>query len=377
MENFYEILGVEETASQDDIKKAYRDLSKKYHPDVNSGDKNSEEKFKKINEAYSVLGDKTKRKEYDHKRQFGGNNFDPFSGFGHGGMPPEFFDMFFGNRQGGGFRRNVQKKGGDLKIHLEFELSDVLTTTTKRIHYKKHTRCKSCDGNGSLNGNSTARCTVCNGFGSVNHISQTPFGRIEQTGICHNCSGSGSVIVNVCNTCGGNGILEQGNEIEITIPPGIHDGYVYKIDGGGNEPKEKNGISGGLFIVCYIKPHAIYKHIEKDLHRDIFISLIDAIDGNVNFKIELLDKTSISITIPPNSENGKVLRLKNLGLPFPESNVRGNLYLYVNVYVPKNLPEDIIKKLKKLESFLTPEEKELNYEDGILNKAMNIKHLYG
>lgn len=368
-EDYYVVLGVPKNASQDEIKKAYRKLSKQYHPDVNPDDKDAEERFKKVNEAYSVVGDENKRKEYDNpmKRNFGGpfpGDFDFFS---------EFFAPNFGfNRQ----RRQPHEvpKGPDLRVRLSFTLEEVMFGSEKTFRYARNHVCGSCMGNGSKNGNSMKGCTNCGGRGIVNHVMSTPFGRVQNSVPCNVCSGKGSVINEHCRECSGRGIVEEPEQLTIKVPAGISDGFTYKIEqGGAFSPNIER--PGDLIVVCHIQEHELFKKFNGlDLHRDIFISFLDAIIGKDDYRVNIFGE-DIKIRIEPKTENGKVLRLKGKGLPSQQGQ-RGDLFFHINVFVPKDLDEQSLDHLKSIGDSISPKDRNLNQEPGILDRVTNFNALY-
>jgi len=374
-EDYYKILEVSQDASQDDIKKTYRNLSKKYHPDLNPNNKEAEEKFKKINEAYSILGDPNKRKQYDN-RGYGFSNFGGFEGFNRGGGGGfDFFSDFFNfNNNNNQRRQNQNVRGADLRIKLNFTLEEVVNGTIKNIKYNRNCSCSSCIGNGSKNGISLKSCTNCGGQGFVVQNVQTPFGRIQTSNFCNICSGNGKIISEICIDCGGRGIKEKLESIEINVPPGITDGFVYKIESGGNYSNSNSSIPGDLIVICQILEHDIYKRFGNDLHKDVFISFIDAITGIENFQIDVFGD-DIRIRIEPSTDNGKILRLKGKGLP--SNNGRGDLYIHINIFIPKNLDSDTISHLLKVKDKIQPKKEEINVETGFLNKSLKINTLYG
>lgn len=369
-EDYYKTLGVSRDASHDEIKKAYRKLSKQYHPDVNPNNKEAEERFKKINEAYSVVGDENKRKEYDNpiRHSFGGN-------FGGGGFDffSEFFNPNFGfNKQRN--QQNYQRKGPDLRINVSFTLEEVINGTTKTIRYNRQVNCDSCGGNGSKNGSSLKKCHNCDGHGIVVQTVNTPFGRIQNSSTCNVCSGSGNIIDERCTHCNGAGRKEKQEEIVLNVPIGITEGFTYKIESAGGFSSGIN-TPGDLIVICHIQEDQIYKRINGlDLHRDIFISFIDAIAGKEDFIVKIFNE-EIKIKIDPNSENGKILRLKGKGLP-SQNGQKGDLFLHINVFVPKELDENTKNILISIGDQISPKDKNINYESGVLSRAIKFESLY-
>ena len=367
-EDYYAILGVPRTASQDEIKKAYRKLSKQYHPDVNPDNRDAEERFKKINEAYSVVGDENKRRDYDNpvRRDFGG------------GFPPgfDFFNEFFApnfnpNRQG---RQRQPMKGPDLRVKLNFTIEEVLKGSVKTIRYSRHVNCSSCHGNGSKNGNSMKGCTNCGGQGIINQVMNTPFGRIQNTVPCNVCSGSGSIINEICNDCGAQGTKEKDEQITINVPAGITEGFTYRIESAGAE-SAGTPIPGDLMILCHIQEDEIYKRVNgTDLHRDVFVSFIDAIVGKEDLRINVFGE-DIRLRLEPKMESGKILRIKGKGIP-NQNGQRGDLFLHMNVFVPKDLDDSTVNVLKSLQGSISPDNKQVNYESGVLSRAIKFKAMY-
>ncbi len=371
-EDFYQILGVGKDASQDDIKKAYRNLSKKYHPDLNPNNKEAEEKFKKINEAYSILSEPNKRKQYDNRDSgfgpFGFNNkFGGFGGF-------DFFSDFFNVNQNNQRRQQQQNiRGSDLRIKLFFSIEEVLYGSQKNIKYSRTGFCDTCKGNGSKNGSSLKVCNNCSGHGVISQVVQTPFGRIQSNNQCNVCFGRGKIINEICVDCGARGVRDITETIELNVPPGLTDGFVYKIERGGNFSNSPNSIPGDLIILCHISENDTYKRFNTDLHRDVFINFVDALVGNDNFIVKFFNE-DLRVRIEPNTENGKILRLKGKGLP--NNGNFGDLYLHINVYIPKNLDKETIDHLIKIKDKIEPDKELINPEIGFLNKSLKINSLY-
>lgn len=367
-EDYYAILEVPRTASQDEIKKAYRKLSKQYHPDVNQNNKDAEERFKKINEAYSIVGDENKRREYDNpvRRDFGASfppGFDIFNDF--------FAPNFNFNRQN---RQRAPMKGPDLRVKLNFTLEEVLFGAVKTIRYSKRVKCNSCKGNGSKNGNSMKGCTNCGGQGIINQVVNTPFGRIQNTVPCNACSGSGNIIGDLCTDCHGQGTAERQDQITINVPVGITEGFTYRIESAGAETNNSER-PGDLILLCHILEDPIYKRVNgTDLHRDVFVSFIDAIVGKDDLRLNVFGD-DIRLRLEPKMETGKVLRIKGKGLP-NQNGQRGDLFLHMNVFIPKELDQSAVEALKTVENEISPENKHVNYESGVLSRAIKFGSLY-
>lgn len=366
-ENYYELLGLTKDANQDEIKRAYRTLSKKFHPDLNPNNKQAEEQFKKISEAYNVLSDPNKKNQYDNR----GRGFQGFGPFGQGGMNFDIFNDFFNFNHSQ--NRNQPRKGSDLRIKLNFTLEEIINGSIKNLKYSRKSVCDACTGNGSKNGNSYKSCNNCNGQGVVLNIVQTPFGRIQTSSPCNVCSGTGRIINEICNKCGANGIIDKNESIELKVPPGIVDGFTYKIEGGGNYANSSDSYPGDLIIICQIIEHQIYKKLKNDLHRDVFISFFDAIVGIENYSLDYFGD-EIKVRIEPNTDNGKILRLKGKGLS--HSNGTGDLYLHINIFIPKNIDSSTLEVLDQIKEKIRPKNELINPEIGFLNKSLKINSLY-
>jgi molecular chaperone DnaJ len=345
--DYYEVLGVTKTASVDDIKKAYRKLAMKYHPDKNPGDKTAEEKFKEATEAYTVLADPQKRKQYDQfgfagvDGMFGGQGGNPFAGGGFSGFEDIFsgfediFSSFFGG--GGGFgggssQRNRTKRGNDLLYNMEITLEDAVLGKKVDITYDRLASCEKCHGSGSNSGSGKKTCPNCGGSGQVRR--SQGFFSIATT--CPRCGGYGEVIENPCPSCQGRGVISKRVTKSIKIPPGIDNGKRIIIRGEG-DAGENGAPSGDLHIKFHVKPHPFYIRDDNDLIMEIPISFTQAVLGS-EVSIDTIDNKTIKLKIPAGCENGKILRVKGAGVPdINSSENKGDLYIKVNVEVPKHL----------------------------------------
>src|SRR3989344_3829562 len=282
--DYYDILGISKNASKEEIKKAYKKLAMKYHPDV-SKEKDSSEKFKELSEAYAVLSDDQKRSTYN---QFGHDGFDQrytqediFRGFDFSSVFDEIFgesfsgdsifDMFFGSD-----RRARRRKGNDLRYDLTIDFEDAAFGTKKEITINKDAICDSCNGTGAEHGN-MVNCDACNGRGVVTRTQRTPFGMFSTSTTCRNCHGQGQIAKNDCKTCRGRGIVKESKKIKVTIPAGINNGQFLRLRGEGEAVKD--GINGDLFVVVNVKPHKFFTRDENDLHLEVPISYSQAVLG--------------------------------------------------------------------------------------------------
>lgn len=354
--DYYEVLGVGKDASEDEIKKAYRKIAIKYHPDRNPGNKEAEEKFKEAAEAYDVLHDPQKRQQYD---QFGFNGpaGGGFGGFNAGSMNmDDIFSMFgdiFGGRAGfggfgGGQRRPQQYRGSDLRLKVRLSLNDVANGVTKKFKVRKDVVCSHCHGSGAESGSAAETCPTCHGSGVVMHTTQSFFGMVQTQGVCPTCDGEGKVIKNKCHNCGGSGIVKGEEVVEINIPAGVAEGMVVNIPGKGNAGKH-NGINGDIQVYIEEEPNDTFV---RDGNNLIYNLLLDfptaALGGEV--EIPTIEGTKLKVKIENGTQPGKTLRLKGKGLPAVQGYGRGigDLVVNISVYVPKTLSKDEKEALLKL-----------------------------
>lgn len=339
--DYYEVLGVSRDADETEIKKAYRKLAKQYHPDMNPGDKDAEAKFKEINEAYAVLSDPQKRKQYDMYGHSGvdGTGFEGFSGFGGFDFGFEdIFDTFFG---GSPFGRTTRRKAGprrgnDLKYSVEISFVEAAFGTTKEISVTRMQLCHVCGGSGSKPGTKPETCRHCNGTGQIRHVQVTPFGQMVNMRTCEYCHGEGTVITSPCSECHGTGRVQKTSKISIKIPAGIDNGQTISLRGEG-EPGINGGPPGDLYVNIRVKPHPIFKREGYDVICEIPVTFTQAALG-AELEIPTLEGT-IKYTIPEGTQTGTVFRLKNKGIKHLRSNSKGDQLVKVNVEVPTKLSE--------------------------------------
>jgi molecular chaperone DnaJ len=356
--DFYEVLGVAKNASEDEIKKAYRKLAMKFHPDRNQGDeaKKAEEKFKEVKEAYEILSDASKRAAYD---RFGHAGVDPNMGGGRpggpgaegfGGFADAFGDIFgdiFGGAMGGraaGGRGNAFR-GADLRYNMEITLEQAAKGFTTDIRVPAWEGCETCKGTGAKPGTQPKACGTCGGTGAV-RITQGFFS-IQQT--CPTCHGSGKVIPEPCMTCHGEGRIKKNKTLEVNIPSGIDEGQRIRLAGKG-EPGMNGGPPGDLYVEIRIKPHEVFQRDGDDLHCEVPVSIVTAALGG---EIEVGTLTEkVSITIPEGTQSGKTFRLRGKGVKGVRSSYPGDLYCHVNVETPVRLTDKQKKLLREFESSL-------------------------
>lgn len=339
--DYYEVLGVSKSATDDEIKKAYRSLAKKYHPDLNPGDSEAEAKFKEAGEAYGVLSDKDSRAKYD---QFGHAAFDGTGGYGsYGGGGSGFgfdvndiFESFFGG--GFGSSRSSSRgpqKGVDLRTSVELTFEEAAFGAEKELVINKNVPCDACEGTGSQSKTST-RCSVCNGTGQVQVRQNTPFGQFMNVKTCDNCGGTGKVITDPCSTCRGKGQVRKAVTVHVKIPGGIDNGQAVSVSGMG-EPGVRGGPAGNLIVSVKIKPHKTLYRDGFNLHLDKTISMTQACLGDT-IKVETIDGL-VELNIPEGTQNGVSFKLKGKGVMKLQSSGRGDQYVHVSVEIPKKLSD--------------------------------------
>ena len=334
--DYYSILGVNKDANESEIKKSYRKLSKQYHPDLNPNNKEAEEKFKDIAEAYSVLSDSEKRSNYDRFGSADGRG-NPF-----GGMDmDDIFSSFFGggNPFGGRQRQNRRRKGNDIRINIQVSLEDLFNGVHKKIKYRKNKKCSDCNNTGG----ETSKCTSCNGQGVVNQVQNTPFGRIQNTVMCSNCQGSGEMLIKPCNSCGGNGVKLGEVEYEFDIPRGLMEGEMLRVNAMGNAVKY--GIDGDLIINFVEIPHEKFRRVGNDIHQTIKLTYKDLVLGNDNVQIDTMDG-KIKFKIKKGTDVGTMLRIPTKG--FVRGNETGDMLLEVWLDIPKEVSKEDEEKINSL-----------------------------
>ncbi|RME55401.1 molecular chaperone DnaJ [Candidatus Woesearchaeota archaeon] len=345
--DYYEILGVDKNASKEEIKKAYKRLAKKYHPDLNK-ETGSAEKFKEINEAYSVLSDDHKRANYDRfgsaEENFSGFQSSGFEGFGED-IFSDIFENFFGSSPFGR-KRKQQERGRDITYTIEIDFEDAVFGAKKEISFEKYVKCEDCDGTGSEDGK-MHKCSECHGTGQVYQQFRTPFGIIRQSVSCPACKGKGKVIKNKCKTCHGTGRVKQYKTIKVNIPPGVESGTTLRIVNEG-EAGKNGGLPGHLYIEILVRPHKEFKREGNDIHINLPISFAQAALGDV-VEVPTLEG-KVKMKIPSGTQSHTIFRLKGKGVPYLHSSGRGDELVKVIVEVPTKLTnkqKEIIKQLSK------------------------------
>lgn len=364
--DYYELLGVSRDATEVEIKKAFRKLARKYHPDVNPDNKEAEKKFKEVSEAYEVLSDSQKRANYD---QFG--HADPGAGFGgfggaggadFGGFG-DIFDMFFGGGGGGRGRRNGPQKGADLRVDLEIKFEDAAFGLEKDIEIPRTEKCNTCDGSGAAPGTQAKTCSECGGTGQVQYAQNTPLGRFVQTRPCNVCHGNGKIIEKPCHDCHGSGTVRKNRKIHVKIPAGVDNGIRIRVTGEG-EVGSKGGPAGDLYVFIHVKAHKYFKREGNDVLVEVPISFPQAALGD-ELEINTLEG-KVKLKVPEGTQSGTYFRLKGKGIANVNGYGKGDMHVRVVVVTPNKLDEkqkQLLRELAKLSG-----ENPLGVQKGFLDK---------
>ena len=356
--DYYEVLGVDKNSSKDEIKKAYRKLAIKYHPDKNAGNAEAEEKFKEATEAYEVLGDEKKKQAYD---QFGFAGVDGMNSAGGGhdyssvfrdfedifGDMGGIFDSFFGG--GGGGRRRSGGSGGvsrgsDLRYNLEISFKDAVFGTSAEISYTHDVACKTCSGTGAASGTGRKICPTCQGTGQVRRNS----GFFSIASPCHTCGGEGHIIEDPCKACHGSGLARKQQKIKVKIPAGIENGKRIAIPGQG-DAAANGGRNGDLYVYIKIAPHKYFERDGNNVYCALPVSFSQAALG-AEIQVQNLEDKKIKLKIPPGTQTGKMLRLKNEGIPYLQSSRKGDMYIKIIVETPQRMNAKAKELLKQFAS---------------------------
>ena len=351
--DYYDILGVNKSASKDEIKKAYRTTAFKYHPDKNPGDKAAEEKFKEASEAYSVLSDDKKKANYDqfgHAAFEGGSGGGGFSGFDTSSFSDifeDFFSDFTGGSSRSSGRRSSGNRGNDLRYDVSISLEDAYKGLDKKILYTTYKKCNSCKGSGAEPGSKPVECDYCDGRGKVR--SNQGFFTVQQT--CPQCDGYGETISKACSTCRGNGKVQSEENVSVKIPKGVDDGTRIRLAGKGEAGSKAAG-NGDLYLFISVQNHSLFKRSEENLFFELPIGFADAALG-ATIEVPCIDGSKVKVKIPAGTQYGKQLRLKEKGMPILRRNSYGDLYIRIIPEVPVSLTKrqkEILEEFKELEN---------------------------
>ena len=353
--DYYEVLGVSKGSSDDEIKKAYRTAAKKYHPDLHPGDKEAEQKFKEVNEAYEVLSDSEKRARYD---QFGHAGVDP--NFNAGGGSPfgqdvdlgDIFNSFFGGFGGFGGRRsnpNAPRRGNDVETQLTITFEEAAKGCKKTVTYSNVVTCDDCHGTGAQKGTQAKTCTACGGTGRVTVSQRSPFGVVQTQRSCDACRGRGKIIDTPCRSCNGNGRKRVNKKVEITIPAGIDNDQMLNIGGHGNSGIN-GGAAGDLHAYIRVRNHTIFERRGDDVWCEMPITVAQAMLG-AEVTVPTLDG-KVKYTVHEGTQQGDVFKLKGKGIPHIHGRGRGDQYVKMNIEIPKSLNSKQKEAVKNLDSLL-------------------------
>jgi len=373
--DYYEVLEVPKSASAEEIKKAYRKQALKFHPDKNPDDATAEAKFKEAAEAYEVLSNDEKRARYDRYGHAGVGGASG-NGFGGAGMTVEdifssFGDIFgdaFGGFGGfgGGSRRSSRatRKGSNLRVKVKLNLKEIANGADKKIKVSKYVSCKSCHGTGAKDGSSYSTCNTCHGAGQVKRVSNTFLGQMQTVSVCPTCGGEGKNITEKCTHCFGEGIVKEEEVIPISIPAGVAEGMQMTVSGKGNAAR-RGGVNGDLLVMIHEEPHPDLMRDGNDLLYNLHISIPEATLGTP-VEIPTVDG-KVKIKIEPGTQPGRILRLRNKGIPDVNGYSRGDLLVSINVWIPKTLTKEeqkLIEKFGESPNFTPrPEGNEKNFFD--------------
>jgi len=358
--DYYEILSVTKTSTNEEIKKSYRKVAMQYHPDRNPGDKSAEEKFKEAAEAYEILNDPDKKAQYD---RFGHSAFGSgrgSGGFNSGGMNmddifSQFGDIFgeegFGSFFGGGGRRGSSSqsrgsRGSNLRVKLKMNFEEIAKGASKTIKVKKHVKCSTCQGSGAKDKNSMQTCGTCQGSGQVRRVQNTFLGQMQTVTTCPTCNGEGSTITNKCTSCKGDGRVYGEETVTIDIPAGVQEGMQLSINGKGNAG-ERGGMAGDLIVLIEEEPHPQLQRDGLNVAFELHISIPDAVFGT-QVEVPTIDGRA-KIKIPPGTQSGKIFRLKGKGFPHVNSYEKGDQLIHVNVWTPQHVTDEEKKMLEKMQ----------------------------
>jgi molecular chaperone DnaJ len=363
--DYYEVLGVSRDASPEEIKKAYRKLARKYHPDANKDDKDAAEKFKEITEAYDILSNEEKRASYD---RFGHAATDgQFNGFGGGfgdmGGLGDIFDMFFG---GGGHRRQGPEPGADLRVDMELTFEEAAFGLEKEIKIPRTEECGTCGGSGAAPGTAKKNCKVCHGTGQVQYAANTPFGRVVQSRTCDHCRGTGVIIEKPCPTCRGAGKVRRHRTIKVKIPAGVDTGSRLRLAGEG-EAGQRGGPPGDLYVYIHVSPHPVFKREGNNVIIEAPVNFAQAALGD-EITVPTLDGQA-KLRVPEGTQTGTILRMRNKGIPDVRGYGRGDQHVYIKVITPTRLTEkqkDLLREFARIEG-----QKPQSGEKGFFEKVRN------
>ncbi|MEO7021388.1 MAG: molecular chaperone DnaJ [Ktedonobacteraceae bacterium] len=349
--DYYEVLGVARTATDDEIKKAFRRLAKQYHPDANK-EQGADARFIEVNEAYEVLSDAQKRGIYDRFGHAGvTNGAGGAAGFNEYGFSSinDLFETFFAGSSTSQ-RRTGAQRGADLRYDLTISFEEAVFGCQKEIELPRWENCTHCNGNGAQPGTSTSRCSGCQGTGEIRRVQQSIFGQFVNVTVCERCRGEGRVITTPCEKCRGQGRVRNNRRVKVNIPAGVDDGINVRVTGEG-EVSSRGGTPGNLYVILTVKPHPFFKRSSNDIIYELPLSFTQAAIG-AEVEVPTVDSKNMALKIPPGTQSGRSFRLKNMGVPVVHSTARGDQHVIVKVVTPTNLSAEekrLFEELERLE----------------------------
>lgn len=371
MRDFYEILGINKNSSVDEVKKAYRKLAKKYHPDLNPNNPEAEQSFKEVSAAYEILSNQEMRDRYD---KYGHAGVDPQSSTGNfgdfGDIFGDIFDVFggFGSRSGRTNRRNGPVRGSDLEQRITIDFEEAIFGAEKQVQVRRYETCTTCEGSGAKPGTNKKTCNKCNGSGEVRYTQQTPFGQFVQVGVCDECGGSGEIIEEHCETCHGEGKVIKTKKINVKIPAGVDNGSIMSVRGEGHSG-QRGGPSGDLYLYISVKEHSIFSRQELNLFVDVPITYTQAILGS---EVEVPTLEGIEkYELPVGTDSHTTFKLKHKGAPNVRGLGKGDLFFTVKVIIPKDISEEQKEQLLNLSESMGEKYKESG-KKGFFKKVKDV-----
>jgi molecular chaperone DnaJ len=372
--DYYEVLGVSRSATDDEIKKAFRRLAKQYHPDANK-EQGADALFIEVNEAYEVLSDAQKRGVYDRFGHAGvSNGAGGSAGFNEYGFSSinDLFETFFAG-SGTSQRRTGTQRGADLRYDLTITFEEAVFGCQKEIELPRWENCAHCHGNGAQPGTSTARCSACQGTGEIRRVQQSIFGQFVNVTMCERCRGEGRVITTPCEKCRGQGRVRNNRRVKVNIPAGVDDGINVRVTGEG-EVSSRGGTPGNLYVILTVKPHPVFKRSGNDIIYELPLSFTQAALG-AEVEVPTVDGKSSTLKIPPGTQSGRSFRLKNMGVPVVHSTARGDQHVMVKVVTPTNLSAEEKRLFEELER-LEKERNEQNEKNILRNLYEKTKDIF-
>jgi len=375
--DYYEVLGVSRSATEDELKKAFRRLAKQYHPDANK-EQGAEARFIEVNEAYEVLSDPQKRAAYDRYGHAGVNGMGGvgaggFSDFGGFSSINDIFETFFASAGAGTQRRGGTQRGADLRYDLTITFEEAVFGCQKEIELPRWETCPTCRGNGAQPGTSTTRCSACQGTGEIRRVQQSIFGQFVNVSMCERCRGEGRVITTPCEKCRGQGRVRNNRRVVVNIPAGVDDGINVRVTGEG-EVSARGGTPGNLYVILTVKPHQFFKRQGNDILYELPISFTQAALGD-EVEVPTVDGKTTTLKVPAGTQTNRSFRLKGMGVPVVHSSARGDQHVIVKVVTPSSLtPEQ--KRLLEEFARLEREQSEQNDKNIFRNLFEKTKDVF-